>query len=353
MSTSFIELREDQICLYSLGRDGRLATAASVRESVSEGYSFSLRAPEGADEAYLSLPVSILNFRVLEMPFQDMKKVRELVPLEVEGLILEGPEEVVFDVCPVGASRKVLVAFVSRSRLRTVLNRLKSGGLDPRSVFSVELAHILNSASSEDELMKMLLAPPPMSEEDRLLVAEKEIRSPTLDFRRGEFSYTKDADKTRRSLMVTAVLAVMVLLVFLIDMGLTVISTGRANRSMKEQIRKSYVTLFPAEKKIANELLQLKSHLKEMKEREEAYVGVSPLGFLRDLTRISRPGVSLTEVTMDRNMVVLKGECASLSEAQRIKGELEGFMDKVTISDTKPSTQNRTLFTITAAERKR
>ena len=53
-----------------------------------------------------------------------------------------------------------------------------------------------------------------------------------------------------------------------------------------------------------------------------------------------------------RELIVLKGECASLSDAQRIKNDLEEFLTGVNISETKPSAQNRTLFTITAKDRK-
>jgi hypothetical protein len=48
----------------------------------------------------------------------------------------------------------------------------------------------------------------------------------------------------------------------------------------------------------------------------------------------------------------LKGETASLSEVQQVKGKLDNIFDEVNISDSKSSAQGRMLFTITAKEKR-
>jgi hypothetical protein len=62
--------------------------------------------------------------------------------------------------------------------------------------------------------------------------------------------------------------------------------------------------------------------------------------------------MSFHEITIDKERIVVKGECPSLSDVQQIKSSLERFLTQVNIADAKPSSQNRTLFTITAKERK-
>jgi hypothetical protein len=57
-------------------------------------------------------------------------------------------------------------------------------------------------------------------------------------------------------------------------------------------------------------------------------------------------------VTMERESIVLKGECLSLSDVQKYADTLGGGFSDVVISDTKPSAQNRILFTITARVKK-
>jgi hypothetical protein len=124
------------------------------------------------------------------------------------------------------------------------------------------------------------------------------------------------------------------------------------NQALKDDIRKTYLGMFPGEKKITDEIYQTKAHIKELKDKESAYIGVYPLLLLLDLSRTATPGTAFTEVTVDRELIVLKGECSSMSDAQRVKNDLEGFLTDVNISDTKPSVQNRTMFTITAKGRK-
>jgi len=104
--------------------------------------------------------------------------------------------------------------------------------------------------------------------------------------------------------------------------------------------------------KISNELDQLKAHIKELRDKESSFVGVSPLRVLLGLSSVSVPGVSFIEVTADRDITILKGEAPSMSDVQKTKTELEKIFTDVVISDTKPSSQGKTLFTITVKGRK-
>ena len=152
--------------------------------------------------------------------------------------------------------------------------------------------------------------------------------------------------------MVTAALVVLVLLIFLADNVLVIVSTKHENDSIKESIRKTYRGLFPSDKKISNELYQLKAHMRELKDKESSFVGVRALDTLLDLSSASRPGVSFIEVTVDRDLTILKGEAPSMSDVQKTKTDLEKIFKEVNISDTKPSVQGKTLFTLTVKGKK-
>ena len=52
----------------------------------------------------MSLPLSSLNFRVIDLPFSDKDRIREILPFELDGMILGGAEKVVFDDIIVGTS---------------------------------------------------------------------------------------------------------------------------------------------------------------------------------------------------------------------------------------------------------
>jgi type II secretory pathway component PulL len=353
----FFDLRESGISVYSLKRNGKnWIPSEGVFSPVGADYSISAgRKFSDADESYLSLPLNLLSFRVIELPFSDMEKIRKLLPFEIEGLIIGDPRDFVFDARILGKKNdkfEVLVAYLSKDILRKVLTGLKAAGFDPKAVTSLELASILGASPSGEGVMTRILNPPPLSETDRMQAVSREMEHTTLDLRRDEFIFTADRERTRSSLKLTLVLGVALLMLFLAHTVTTIISVKRESQSLRDSIRSTYLGMFPGEKKIADEIYQTKAHLKELRDKKSTYLGVSPLLLLLDLSRISRPGVTFTEVTDEREIIVLKGECASLSDAQQIKSDLEEFLTGVNISETKPSAQNRALFTITAKGRK-
>ena len=349
---AFFDLREEELSIFILDKKGfEVAARHAVPLSGGNKYSFTLDDKvAGIDETYLSLPLSLLNFRIVELPFSDMKKVMELLPFELDGLVLGGSGDIVFDACALGNENgrsKVLVAFLRKEILRALLTNLKSYGFDPKAVMSLELGHAVAAASKEG-FANNLLTPVPPENDDRIGIAVRELQKPTLDFRKGEFANTADAEKVKKSLRITAVLAVLVLLLFLADTTMNIMSARRENQNLRDDIRKTYQAMFPGEKKITSETYQLKAHLKELKDKESSFIGVSPLETLRALTRIAGQGVSLSEISVDKDIIILKGECPSLSDVQGIKSELENILTGISVSDTRPSAGNKTFFTITA-----
>ncbi len=352
---AFLDLTEEKLSVYLSGNNGKSGFSPDVTTvAVGAGFSFNVGGNLGADESVLSLPLGLLNFRILEFPFSDVKKIRELVPFAIDGLILGGSGSVVFDVVVLGRKEgnyRVLVAYVMKETLGSVLETLKAEGFDPASVTCLELSQILEKGGN-GEIADLLMSPPQITAEERIEAALREMERPALNLRRDEFSYTVDSEKTRKSLRLAAVLAALVLAVFLADTTMTIFSVRSENARLRKDIRSIYLDLFPGETKISSELYQLRAHMKELKERESSFVGVSPLETLRELSGAGTPGLALNEVTMERDLVVLKGECASLSDVQGYKNRLDGTFGDVVISDTRPSAQNRVLFTITAKVKK-
>jgi type II secretory pathway component PulL len=348
----FFDLREEELSILILEKKGHgVVSRHAVPLSGKSNYSFVIDENViGIEETYLSLPLSLLNFRIVELPFSDMRKVKELLPFELEGLILGGAGDIIFEACLLGDENgrsKVLVAYLRKEVLRALLDNLKSYGFDPRAVLSLELGHAVAAASKEG-FADNLLIPLSIENDDRIGIAIRELQKPTVDFRKGEFANTADAEKARKSLRITAALITLLLLLFLADTTMNILLSKRENQDLRDDIRKTYQAMFPGEKKITSEAYQLKAHLKELKDKEDSFIGVSPLQTLRALTRISGPGVSLSEISVEKDIIILKGECPSLSDAQRLKGELEDILIGVSISDTKPSSGNKTFFTITA-----
>lgn len=69
-SAVFLDLRSSGLSVYSLEKNGKSwLPADSVSASLGEDYSFTLgKTFTGTDESYLSLPLDLLNFRIIELP---------------------------------------------------------------------------------------------------------------------------------------------------------------------------------------------------------------------------------------------------------------------------------------------
>lgn len=348
----FIDIQDKEISTYTFDlKKGRYELKDTRKYPVSDKYNFSFDVvKENIEDAYLSLPLSSLNFRVIDLPFSDKDRIREVLPFELDGMILGGSEKVVFDDIIVGKSDntyQVLAVFLDKKNIREILEKLKSQNIDPVFITSLELRTLV-----KDFNLTKLLSPILLEDKERITLAVEEMNAPTINLRRNEFSYTRDRDKTRKSLRVTAVLLILIAFVLSADLLFKIVSTRQEIASLKNEIRKQYQDIFPNEKNIMNELYQLKAHMKELRTKEEVYIGVNPLDVFLKLSQVDKQGIVFNEVTVDRGNLVMKGESPSLSDIQQLKDKLVHLFDEATIADSKSSAQGKMLFTITAKEKK-
>ena len=325
-----------------------------LRVSAGPEYELGLeRTPHDIEASYVSVPLSMLSFRTIELPFSDMKRVREVLPFELDNLILGGSGGIVFDARILKereGTYKFLVVCMMKDSLRKLLDGFRRQGIDIKTVTSLDLLSAFDSFSSEDEIEELLMrqSPGSLSAEDRITAAAHEVDAPAIDLRRGEFAYTGDTEKSRKSLKYTLLFGVLLLLLFFSHLLLNSIAMKKESVSIDNGIRRSYSDMFPGEKKITSEIYQLKAHLRELKDKEPLFAGISPLQFLLDVTAAGKNGFSFNEIDIEKGRIILKGECRTLSEVQTLRNSLASFCTDVAISDTKPLAQGRTAFTITA-----
>ena len=348
----FLDFKDQELGKYTVEIRGNSYEIKEQQEfPLSDPYDLPADAlSENMGTVYLSLPLSSLNFRVLDLPFSGKEQVREVLPFELDGMVLGGADGVIFDAVTVGMTGntyQVLAVYIGKNRLREILAKLKVHGIDPVCITSLELKHVLTGFS-----LSKLVPPVFINNEERVALAMEEMKKPTVNLRRDEFSYTRDVEKTRKSLKVTAVLIIMILLILSADMLFRIISSNREIALLRNEIRKAYLEIFPGERTIVNELHQLKSHIKELKGKEDVFIGVKPLNVLSELAQIEREGARFNEVTIDRENITLRGEAGSLSTVQQLQEKLKKYFEEVAISDSRASVQGKMLFTITAKERK-
>ncbi len=348
----FIDIQEKELSTYIFEVKGNKYEIKEAKKyPFSHKNDFSIdTVTEDIENAYLSLPVSSLNFRIIDLPFSDKNRTREVLPFELDGMILGGSDKVVFDDIVVGKSDnayQVLAVFIDKKNIREILEKLKSQNIDPVFITSLELKTLV-----KDFNLTKLLSPVFLEDNDRITLAIEEMNTPAINLRRDEFSYTRDIEKTKKSLRITLVLLVFIALVLSADLLFNVISTRQEATFLKNEMRKSYQEIFPNEKNIMNELYQIKSHMKELRTKEELYIGVNPLGVLIKLSQVDKQGIVFNEVTVDRENLVMKGEAPSLSDIQQLKDKMVHLFEGVAIADSKSSAQGRMFFTITAKEKR-
>jgi general secretion pathway protein L len=112
------------------------------------------------DSAAVALPGSMAATHLMTLPFTDTKRIEQVLPAEVEGVIPFDLSEVVWDWTVLGQSNgksDVLVGVVRKTALREHLDLLAAAGIDPRVV---TLAPLALAALGERNLLSPEGAPP-------------------------------------------------------------------------------------------------------------------------------------------------------------------------------------------------
>ena len=350
----FFDLK-DQAMLYTFANNrGTYIKKEEMPVSVSAEFEPVLeKEPHDIDASYVSVPLGMLSFRTIELPFSDMKRVREVLPFELDNLIFGGSEGIVFDARVLKeheGTYTYLVVCMMKDSLRKLLDGFRRQRIDVKAVTSIDLVSAFDAFSSEDKIAGLLMEQTPgsLSAEDRVKLAASEVAEPTIDLRRGEFAYTGDTEKTKKSLKFTIALGALLLLLFISDLSMNGIAMKKESLSIRDEIRRSYTSMFPTDRNITSEIYLLKTHLRELKDREPLFAGIAPLQVLLDVTAAGKNGFVFNEITIENANIILKGECRTLSDVQTLKNSLAASFMDVAISDTKPITQGKTTFTITA-----
>jgi Tfp pilus assembly PilM family ATPase len=120
-------------------------------DAVREG----LAQASGEVTPYLTVPGDQLSIRVLELPFTDSRKIDQVIGYELEGQIVHGIEDVVFDHLVVGQRPEgatVMAAAARREDLATLVAAAEDRGIHPRALFAAPLIYrtLLPSAAEPD-----------------------------------------------------------------------------------------------------------------------------------------------------------------------------------------------------------
>lgn len=346
----YLDIKDKELCKYLFAyKRGEYENLDTQCFPFSFDSEFPDIAIDEKTRVYISLPISLLNFRVIELPFSEKEKLEEILKFELEGKILYDINDIIFDTVVIEKldnKYNVLVTYIAKQNLQSILRRLNSKGIDPYCVTSVEIRYIINEFSIDK-----ILKPISLKNEDRINLAKKDLKSPIINLRKDEFIFKKGIEKQKKIVRITILLLILLFSLNFSNFLVNFISLKKEANLIKNDIRKMYQTIFPHEKNIFNEIYQISSHIKELEGKEDVYLGISPLKILLDLSRINMNGLIINEIVADKINIVIKGEAPSLSVIQEYRDKLSEIYSNVNISESKELVNRKIGFTIIIREK--
>ncbi|MCP3677907.1 MAG: hypothetical protein GY721_10070, partial [Deltaproteobacteria bacterium] len=174
-----------------------------------------------------------------------------------------------------------------------------------------------------------------------------------INFRRGEFAYTKEREAAKRSLTYTAILAALILALLIGNLSFRYLNLAKESAATRESLQAAYRDIFPKKGKAVDELYQLEGELKVVDEKLEV-VG-SGLNTLEILTRVAEAGkksgegnLTLHKFSVGEGRLTAKGESDSFEGATKLRDTLRGdpIFREVTLTNVTAGGDGKTNFSL-------
>lgn len=382
-------------------------------------------------KVFVAIPASEMSIRIVAIPFENKKRVEEVLPFELEGILPSGSAEMVINAIPIGEG-KVLAVALEKVKLKYYLEILKEVGLDPSwfgsTLFSmgniltslnkssgtsafieresivvtsngmpiffkpfkaigdinISLAYLdtegikidkyYSSSEAAAELKSFLpkidVNPISLPRDYQgngagIFALSQHIKKgldEIINFRKGEFIYTREKDIFKRNLRVTAGLFLIIAGLLIGDVYLRYIGLAGQLKTLKENSKATYLKLFPGDTKVTDELYQLEAKIKGLKEEIEIIGGgINILEIMNELTHAAgydrTANVKFYEMNIGDGKVSARGEVDSFEIANLLRDSLikKKVFREVLLTDvtTKPGGRTGFSLSITLTQREK
>lgn len=245
--------------------------------------------------------------------------------------------------------------------LRLALTYLEAEGIALSEVYSTgwppeDLAALLPDIKTNETIVLPGNYPPEGAGVYALFLTLKgRFLEDTLNFRKGEFEYTKEKIELKRKLKFTAIALSVILVLIASDVYIRYLTLANELAAYKETLRVSYLQLFPGEKDIGDEVYQLEAKVKALqKDAEAAKGGFSPLNVMNSMAReAGSVKARLNDISIANGRVTAKGEAESFEGANRLKSALskDPLFTDAKLTDVKARAGGGATFSIAAVLR--
>ncbi|MFN3740416.1 MAG: hypothetical protein ACK4TF_07065 [Thermodesulfovibrionales bacterium] len=287
------------------------AQPSRIKAELNSGASW-LKAPL----CYMSLPASMFGYRIIELPFKEENKIREVLPFELKEKIMERIEDIVYDFVILPSdnnTQKVLAVYTGKDELSGLIKIFSEAGIEPDVIGSLSLRDIIDKGFKAEALLN-----PPEYESHLLELLKKEAERPVINLRRG-LGLSIEREALLKKTKITNILLLCIALILSLSFGISIRRNYSEASKIIKWINDEYRKEFLGEK-IKDELLQLKSHLKEAKDKRDILMGIPVLETLKKIK--PGEGIIIESVDMDTRGITLKGESRQLSGIEAFKEKL-------------------------------
>jgi type II secretory pathway component PulL len=272
----------------------------------------------------LNLPLQVLNFRLLNLPNIAHKRLRDIIPYEIEGHILTKREDLVFDFLiepKDGGGLRTVVVYMDRGVLQEVIGPLKKLGINPVVITCSTLRGALSEGIEglAERLVRLEGQSPNVSCEDDPILEAQELLTPVIRLSDRETAVEGLKEGLIRPIFRTALLIVILLCILTGWLIFNISTTARESASLKRDLRARYTTLFPDERKVSDENYQLKSKIKTLQDKAQTLIGVNAFDVLKGLSMSKVEGIIISELSVDKDTIKLKGESQSIEAIEAYK----------------------------------
>jgi type II secretory pathway component PulL len=347
----FIDWTENILNLFVFKKKGgKFSLSDSLSFPLEEGLNESLLSrllKTGVDRFYLSVPVSLLSLREITFPFSDRDKIKEALPYELEGILLGSAGDYTFDHLVLNSSgdgSRTLAACMEKTKLKDIVARFTSAGLDPTLITCLDLRIFGNT-------MEMLLEQTEVEKDLRIEAARGELTHPSLNLRQGELAFTGDIDKTRKSLRLSGMLVLLLILVLGSYTSARYLFLKKENSLLSDKVNMIYRRTFPEDTRIIDAPRQFQGKMNVLNRKKDILVGTPVLDILLNITEIKNESIILIEFKTEQETISMKGTASVFEDVDTFKKALSLSFSDVRVTDSTSSPDKKVSFSITMKDR--
>ncbi len=302
-----------------------------------------------ADRYILNLSSDLLQMRLLELPFSDEEKLKEVVPFELRRFILKGLDDIVHESLILERGngegvRPVLVSYMDRGFYQDTLRKLNEAGYDPEPVTSAEILHAVGG----EDIKGLIEGRLRLDEGETAGVLSEEIKKGKvrLNFRRGLLPFTREYRELKRARKTAGVLLLVLLFTVFVNIAYRYVEAGRELNMLKAGMESLYLKAFPDSTDSRNPLYQMRARVRALREELGGITHLNAIGKLGDINRNWPEGMNAEEVRLEPRGIYIKGRSSGMGPLEKLKNSLTGLR----IKDSGKDPDGKIVFTAVLEE---